>query len=69
MSGKYLLDTNIVIALFAGEEAVIEMLKSADAVFSCAIVLGELFYCFMVRKGRAGSRKTWSKLLSSQSPV
>jgi len=44
MSGKYLLDTNIVIALFAGEEAVIEMLKSADAVFSCAIVLGELFY-------------------------
>lgn len=44
MSGKYLLDTNIVIAIFANDEAVIEQLKDADEIFVPGIVAGELYY-------------------------
>ena len=44
MAGSYLLDTNIVIALFAGDAAVMEGLDRADEVFVPSIVLGELFY-------------------------
>lgn len=48
MSGRYLLDTNIVIGLFAGDETIIESLKGADAVFVASIVLGGL--CFGARE-------------------
>lgn len=44
MSGKYLLDTNIVIALFADESAVKARLGEAEEVFVPSIVLGELYY-------------------------
>lgn len=44
MSGKYLLDTNLVIALFAGDATVIDRLKDADEVFIPSTVLGELYY-------------------------
>lgn len=44
MSGKYLLDTNIVIGLFAGDEIVAEVLRQADSVFVASIVLGELYF-------------------------
>ena len=45
MSGKnYLLDTNIVIALFAEDAAVIDAIKKAEKTFIPVIVLGELFY-------------------------
>ena len=44
MSGKFLLDTNIVIALFANNESVIAYLKSAGEIFVPSIVLGELYY-------------------------
>lgn len=44
MSGKYLLDTNIVIALFANDEAVKKNLELAQEVFLPSIVIGELFY-------------------------
>lgn len=44
MSGEYLLDTNIVIALFADEVGVKENLAKADEVFVSSIVPGEL--CF-----------------------
>jgi predicted nucleic acid-binding protein len=33
MSGKFLLDTNIIIALFAGERKVLQRLRTADRVF------------------------------------
>jgi tRNA(fMet)-specific endonuclease VapC len=33
MSGRYLLDTNVVIALFAREQTVLDRLAAADAVF------------------------------------
>jgi tRNA(fMet)-specific endonuclease VapC len=44
MSGRYLLDTNIVIALFADESAVKDRLGEAEEVFVPSIVLGELYY-------------------------
>jgi len=48
MNGKYLLDTNIVIALFADDAAVKDNLVKADEVFIPTIVIGEL--CFGARK-------------------
>ncbi len=44
MSGKYLLDTNIVIALFANEMAIKENLANVEEVFIPSVVIGELFY-------------------------
>ena len=44
MNGKSLVDTNVVIGLFAGEPAVIEKLQELSAVFLCVPVLGELRY-------------------------
>lgn len=53
MSGRFLLDTNIVIALFAGEDNVKKYLEQAEEVFASSIVLGELY--FGARKsGRIG---------------
>lgn len=43
-SGKYLLDTNIVIAMFAGEPAIQEKRQNADRVFLPSPVVGELYY-------------------------
>ena len=44
MTGEYLLDTNIVIALFAADEPVSRSLGQAAEVFVPAIVLGELHF-------------------------
>ncbi len=44
MNGKYLLDSNIVIALFANEASVVSSLAEARQVFIPAPVIGELFY-------------------------
>lgn len=44
MSGRYLLDTNIIIGLFAGEASIMDNLTQADEVFIPSIVLGELHY-------------------------
>lgn len=44
MSGRLLLDTNIVIAVFAKEDKVQAHLVSATEVFVSAIVIGELYY-------------------------
>jgi len=44
MSGRYLLDTNIIIALFASEREVQEKLAQADEVFVASVVLGELYF-------------------------
>lgn len=44
MSGKCLLDTNIVIALFADESAVKENLARTDEIFVSSIMIGELYY-------------------------
>ena len=44
MSGSYLLDTNIIIGLFAGETSIINHLKKSDEIFVPSIALGELHY-------------------------
>lgn len=44
MNGRFLLDTNIVIALFAQDSSVMERLQEAESVFIPSIVRGELFF-------------------------
>jgi tRNA(fMet)-specific endonuclease VapC len=44
VSGNYLLDTNTVIALFAGEQPVLDHLKEASEVYIPSVVIGELYY-------------------------
>jgi len=44
VSGRYLLDTNVVIALFAHEASVVERMAGVDEVFVPSIVIGELYY-------------------------
>lgn len=44
VSGKYLLDTNIVIALFAGEPSVLRRLEADFDLFLSSVVIGELYY-------------------------
>lgn len=44
MSGRFLLDTNIIIALFASESSILSNLAKADEVFIPSIALGELYY-------------------------
>lgn len=44
MNGDYLLDTNIVIALFAEEQLVLDKVSQANRVFIPTIVIGELYY-------------------------
>jgi tRNA(fMet)-specific endonuclease VapC len=43
-SGRFLLDTNIVIALLEGNETVLSNLDQAPEVFIPAVALGELFF-------------------------
>ncbi len=43
-NGRFLLDTNIIIALLEGEDAVLSNLDQAAEVFIPAIALGELFF-------------------------
>jgi tRNA(fMet)-specific endonuclease VapC len=44
MSGSYILDTNIVIALFANDSLVTKEIATVDEIYLPAIVAGELFY-------------------------
>ena len=44
MNGRFLLDTNIVIALFRGDSAIESEIADAMEVFIPSIVLGELYY-------------------------
>lgn len=44
MSGKLLLDTNIIIALFAEDPIVQERLVDAEEVFAPCIAIGELYF-------------------------
>jgi tRNA(fMet)-specific endonuclease VapC len=43
-TGRFLLDTNIIIALLAGDDAVLSNLGQAAEVFIPAVALGELFF-------------------------
>lgn len=44
MSGKLLVDTNVVVALFAGDPSALQRLERRPELFLCVPVLGELRY-------------------------
>jgi len=44
MGGKFLLDTSVLVALFADDASVKEKLVQADEVFIPVIAVGELYY-------------------------
>lgn len=44
MNGRYLLDTNIVIALFNRVNSAVERVKGVEEIFISSTVLGELYY-------------------------
>ena len=44
MTGRYLLDTNILIAFFGNDPKVQQCLGQAEEVFVPAVALGELYY-------------------------
>ena len=44
MNGRFLLDTNIVIAIFSDDKLVMQALEPVEEVFVPVIVLGELYY-------------------------
>lgn len=44
MNGRFLLDTNIVIGIFAQDTTVQQHLAEAEAVFISSIVIGELYF-------------------------
>lgn len=44
MSGSVLLDTNIIIGLFANDQAILAHLSETDHIFIPSIVLGELYF-------------------------
>jgi predicted nucleic acid-binding protein len=58
-TGRFLLNTNIVIALFAEEAAVQQRLAEANEVFVPSIVLGELYYGARKSVRVAGTDKTF----------
>ena len=44
VSGSYLLDTNVVIAFFSGEQPVVDRLNGTDEILLTSTVVGELFF-------------------------
>lgn len=49
MGGRFLLDTNIIIAIFAYDRSVLEALKAANEVFVASIVLGgTVLWCVQI---------------------
>jgi tRNA(fMet)-specific endonuclease VapC len=44
MNGRYLLDTNIVIALFDGDQLIADQIDQAAEIFIPSIGIGELYY-------------------------
>lgn len=44
-NGKaFLLDTNVIIGLFAADSDILEPLKQAAEIYTCSVVVGELYY-------------------------
>ncbi len=55
MNGRYLLDTNVVIALFSEDENVIAKIQEAREVYHPSIVIGELYYGAFNSTRKAGN--------------
>jgi len=68
MNGRYVLDTNVVIALFANDVAVVERIRGADEVFVPSVVIGELYYGAR-RSGRVGANLARVNEFATESTV
>ena len=44
MNGKYMLDTNIVIAMLSGEQSVVGRAEATDEFYISSTIAGEMFY-------------------------
>ncbi len=62
MNGKYLLDTSIVIALFANDAKVKEILEKVNEVFVPITAIGELS---MARTNPSGQKRIWRGSMNS----
>ena len=58
--GRFLLDSNIVIALLQGDDVVLSNLDRAPEVFIPAIVIGELFFGARSLPGRLRIQTRWN---------
>ena len=68
MSGRYLLDTNIIIGLLARDAAILAHLSQADAILLPSIVLGELYYGAR-KSGRAAANIARLDAMAATIPV
>jgi tRNA(fMet)-specific endonuclease VapC len=68
MSGRFLLDTSIVVELLLGEAAATARAQNAGEVYLSAIVLGELLYGAKL-SGRPSENESRIQFLSDKIPV
>ena len=68
MSGKYLLDTNIVIALFADDSVLVGKIAKTEDIFVSAVVIGELFYGAS-KSGRPGKNSERIDIFASDNVI
>lgn len=68
MSGRYLLDTAVIIALLANDARVVERIEDAAEVFVPSIVVGELFYGAR-RSSRPKENLAWVNELVQESTI
>ena len=67
MSGSFILDTNILIALFANEQRVLDEIGKSKQTFIPSIVIGEL-YCGAFNSARAKENMDKIDLFKKQVP-
>jgi tRNA(fMet)-specific endonuclease VapC len=67
-TGRFLLDTNILIALFASDRTVLRAIRSAHAVYVPVVALGELYYGAR-KSGRATHNLERVSALAGSAPV
>lgn len=66
MSGRYLLDTNIIIDLFNGDDVVTKKIITSDEIFVPNIVIGELYYgSYGSKKGKSNLKRLEEFIVSS----
>ncbi|GAB5047175.1 PIN domain-containing protein [Thermodesulfovibrio sp. TK110] len=65
MVKKFLLDTNIIIALFAGDENICKFLEKSNEIFIPVIAVGELYFGFLKSKRAKKNISVLEKFLQS----
>lgn len=67
MSGRFLLDTNIVIAFFAQDEGVLDNMQISEAFYIPSIVLGELYFGAIKSSNQTQNRSRVDQLVPTTS--